>query len=359
MAKKKILLFTTQLLKTGGIESHIQQFTIQMASNGDSDVYIFVLNSKLSDDQVNNLKKYTCASVFSKKNSITELFKMIRFIFFSMFIKYDALYTNGQGNSIYLISKCFRYRKWVHHHHTAGDKADQQTWPSWYIKALIQANIVIACSTKNAFDMQSVLNREVITVPCFSRPIRSNSIKQISTQDDIVNFGYYGRLIPEKGIDLIGKLSNHDDMAKIKFHIWGEGKQYPPDYFKRYPNLNYHGVFHGLEELTKVLDQIDAYLLLSTHPEGLPISLLEAMSAGVPWIATNRGGINDIACDPLSTRVINSLTDFDVVKKEILSFVADIRSGKISRQKQKELYESKFSPAVLVKRWNKILYDTY
>jgi glycosyltransferase involved in cell wall biosynthesis len=170
-----------------------------------------------------------------------------------------------------------------------------------------------------------------------------------------VKFGYFGRLIPEKGIYTLCKLSDEKDLEDIEFHIWGEGEAFPPSFFEKFKNLKYHGTFSGLTGITNTIASIDAFLLLSIHPEGLPISLLEVMSAGLPWLATDRGGIIDIACDPASTRVVPANTDYSQFKQYIKDFAKDIKQGKVSKDVQKRLYVEKFSATALVCRWKDTL----
>ncbi|RZK52215.1 MAG: glycosyltransferase family 1 protein [Hymenobacter sp.] len=171
----------------------------------------------------------------------------------------------------------------------------------------------------------------------------------------MLHFGYYGRLIPEKGIEVLRQLSEDPTVAGIEFHIWGEGEAYQADFFARHPQLRYHGPFAGRSELQAVLSGLDAYLLLSTHPEGLPIALLEVMSTGLPWLATDRGGVADIACDPLATRVIPMTSTYPEIKAAVLALAADIRAGRVSRTAQKALYATTFSSQVLVQRWRETL----
>ena len=68
-----------------------------------------------------------------------------------------------------------------------------------------------------------------------------------------------------------------------------------------------------------MISVLDGFLLISTHPEGLPVCLLEAMGAGLPWLATNKGGITDIAFDPSSsTRVIASALSYEEIKQQVI-----------------------------------------
>jgi len=358
MAKKKLLVFSTQLLETGGIESHIKEFLAQMAATGLYETDLVVLNARLSLQQKKQLEDFCRWVYMPGSKGILNKFSFLVIMIRGLFRKYDALYTNGQGNSISLIKKVFNYKKWIHHHHTSGDLADQQTWTDNYKQSLKQADVVVACSTKNAGYMMPVLGREVITIPCFSKKI--DIVKSRKSEDEKIGkieLGYYGRLIPEKGIDLLCKLSNDPDMENIRFHIWGEGQRYDKVFFESYPQLIYHGKFNGQKELEQVLQVIDGYLLLSVHPEGLPISLLELMSAGIPWMSTSKGGISDIAIDPMATRLLESLEPYDELKNKILNFADDIAMGKISSDNQKHLYNTRFAAPVLVTSWSNVLFN--
>ena len=355
MSKKKtVLVFATQHMLTGGIESHLKSFCENMANHGVI-VDLLVLNSQMDATTEQHYKKY-CRNVFLlKKGGLSGKLGLLGFFLKSLGVKYNALYTNGQGNSIATIIKLCSYRQWVHHHHTAGDKEDQATWPVKYIEVLKKAPVVVACSTKNAGDMELALNREIITTPVFSTKITLD--KNNDKNSGKVNLGYYGRLIPEKGIDVLCRLSNEKDLDAIQFHIWGEGEKYNSDFFKQYPNILYHGKFQTKEELKKVLETIDGYLLISVHPEGLPVSLLELMSAGIPWLSTDKGGISDIACDPMATRVIPATESYEYIKEHVNNFASDIFSGKIDRDNQIRLYDIKFASPVLVKQWSSLLFN--
>jgi glycosyltransferase involved in cell wall biosynthesis len=268
--------------------------------------------------------------------------------------KYDALYTNGQGESIKLLGIILRKKgPWVHHHHTSGDVDDRKTWGSNYLEVLKKCETVIACSSRNAKEMATYLKRRVETIPCFSRKI--TIVNHRGEREGKVKFGYYGRLIPEKGIDLLCEMSEDSELQNIEFHIWGTGEAYPAAFFTRYSNLRYNGTFSGEAGLAATISSLDAFLLLSTHPEGLPISLLEAMSAGLPWLATDRGGVRDIACDAMCTRVIEPASDYNTIKRAVKSLAEDIISGKVSKEAQENLYNKKYSYNALIPRWSTTL----
>lgn len=351
-ADSYVMVFVTRHVPIGGIESHIREFCTQLVKAG-AKVDLVILSSDMLAETEDFYRSICSRLYLGKGGNVAKRIGWLLKLGFKINLRhYDAIYTNGQGDSVIAFSKLlFRKNKWVHHHHTSGDAKDQLTWTKGYRKTLLSADAVIACSSRNADHMKQTLQREILNIPCFSREIKADE----QGKREKLHFGYYGRLIPEKGIDLLCRLSEDKDIENIDFHIWGKGEVYPADHFISYPNLHYHGSFSGADELGKILSNLDAYLLLSTHPEGLPIALLEVMSVGLPWIATDCGGIPDIAVDPLSTRVIPTSLKYLEVKKAIMDLAADIQKGKLIKSKQKELYASKFSHTVLVERWSEVL----
>ncbi len=351
---KRLLVYITQLMETGGIESHILEFCDYMSASG-LEITLIVPNFQMKPSDENCLKT-ACKHVYFNrgKAGIRTMAWLFSKGFFLGFNKYDALYTNGQGESLGIFASLIRRKSyWVHHHHTAGDALDQSTWGKRYWQTLKDAGTVIACSASNSFDMKKVLHRDINVVPCFSRKITVDKSKPAIGEK--IQFGYYGRLIKEKGIDVLCRLSEDPDCSNIQFNIWGQGNNYPPTFFNSYPQINYQGTFKGLEGLKNVIASLDAFLLISTHPEGLPVCLLEAMGAGLPWLATNKGGIQDIAFDPASTRVIPATLGYEEIKKQVLQFADDLLQGRVDRLKQIAIYDEKFAASTLVEKWRNIL----
>lgn len=349
----KILVYSTQLIETGGIENHILEFCEKMHSVG-IEIDIIVPIFRMQERDKRRLDRY-CSNiyVFYSKEKILSLIWLTLILLKLRHKKYDSLYTNGQGDSVFVVGQLVRSDNWIHHHHSSGGETDQKTWGKKYTVALKKATKVIACSQRNANNMKNVLDREINSIPCFSRNI-GKSISHPLGQREMLNFAYYGRLINGKGIEMICKLSNDKDCTNIQFNLWGMGETFTSTFFRQYPNVLFHGGFYTKEELVKIISLIDGFLLLSDS-EGLPISLLEVMSAGVPWIATNVGGIPDIFCSSESTKIISNPHNYEEVKAEVLKLADDIRKGKVSREPLMKFYEDMFSAENLINRWKHVL----
>lgn len=320
-----------------------------MAAHFDLD--ILVANFKMPRQEA-FLKKY-CRNVMLVKQDTAwkRHFNLLKILLSLRKTRYDILYTNGIGASVQLVGITAHYKKWVLHHHMAADDDFFATLNARYKKAMLRAGHVIACSKINADNLNRLLNRPVDVVFYFSRDLGSNSRHRPETGR--LQFGYYGRLIHAKGIELICRLSEDADCRHISFHIWGAGNEYPASFFKQYRRVSYHGSFDTEEELREVAKTLDAFLLLTTHAEGLPVSLLEVMSAGIPWISADKGGIADIVCDPLSTRLVD-VSDFSMIKQFVVGMAADIDQGRITRDKQMHLYKEYFSSSILINKWKAI-----
>lgn len=117
--------------------------------------------------------------------------------------------------------------------------------------------------------------------------------------DDVLHLLYLGLITKQKGIyDLLEVISgNHIDLkGKLMLHIAGNGETEQLTNLITNRKLNdcvkYEGWVNGLRK-TELLNACDVFILPS-YNEGLPISILEAMSYHKPIISTPVGGIPSV-----------------------------------------------------------------
>jgi glycosyltransferase involved in cell wall biosynthesis len=353
MKKTKTLIYVTQLLESGGIESHLKEFCRNMNAE-EMDLSILIGYYK-GDTKTKLYYQSICKNAWfiQSKYAPIRLLALLLKIWVLRMEKFETLYTNGQGKSIWHVGKLLgKKHHWVHHHHTSGDEIDQASWPNEYRMAMKKCQAVIACARPNALNLAQVLQREVLNIPCFSVSLEPKNYE--FPEAGKIKIGYFGRLIKEKGIELMCKLSQDKDLTEIDFYIWGRGANFPPSYFNDYP-INYRGHFSSTEALNEIIQWLDGFILLSEHPEGLPISLLEVMSSGLPWLATNKGGIKDLSINPNLNMVIPSDSDYTVIKRHLLNFVASIKNGNTNRLQQIEKYHMEYAVKAIENQWQIVL----
>lgn len=110
-------------------------------------------------------------------------------------------------------------------------------------------------------------------------------------------FGFMGRLCTEKGIDSLIEMLRILDSSKsncnLKFVIAGDGPKQKniEDLINELTTISVSYVGFTAPEV--FFSQIDCYILPSLT-EGCPIAIIEAMSVGIPTIATNVGGVSEL-----------------------------------------------------------------
>jgi len=115
------------------------------------------------------------------------------------------------------------------------------------------------------------------------------------------------RLAEEKGIDILLRAVSRVVRQGIscKCVIIGDG----PLKEKLLHQMNSLGLwdyvhFEGFQEDVRPYLQVASALILTSHLEGLPLSVLEAMACGVPCIVTNVGGSAEVVKDQVVGLVI-------------------------------------------------------
>jgi glycosyltransferase involved in cell wall biosynthesis len=96
---------------------------------------------------------------------------------------------------------------------------------------------------------------------------------------------------------------------------------------------------------------MDAGVLYSRHGEGLPLSLIEMMAAGLPWIATDRGGTRELGITEQNSLIIPAGATPDETKMLTMELAARIRAGRTSRISQRAVYDRYFSSEIVGRRW--------
>jgi glycosyltransferase involved in cell wall biosynthesis len=356
----RVLVYSAQLEAVGGIESHVREFCLSMAAAGPQ-LTLLSSRSCLDSSTKNRLRRAGVVLVlnegrwFSTSPARKWIWTLGALIRLSL-RKFDVVYTNGQGLNTASVLRWFRGRaRLIHHHHTSCDSGEIAKWPAAYREAMLRSDALIVVADFIRQRMQAATGRKDVEVAyCFTRDVSASLPARSPTEAAV--FGYFGRLIEGKGIDWIQRLSRDPRLSGVRWKIWGSEARFRASDFQPYPNISYEGTFGDEAGLRAALGAMDCFVLLSAT-EGLPLSLMEAMAAGKPWIATPEGGIPELAHDPASC-VLVSLDDYENVVEACLAMQARISAGQINLAHQRAFYDAHLGERALVTRWLAVLHGT-
>ncbi len=139
---------------------------------------------------------------------------------------------------------------------------------------------------------------------------RGRAIDRIEVEgsDRMWKLVYIARIVPIKGLsDLISTvdLLVRRGITNFTLDILGPTDHHPDYYMLCREKARTLGVedylnFRGMVNVRELLGEFDI-LVLPSYNEGQPIVVLEAMTAGIPVVGTNVGGMAQLISDPLTT----------------------------------------------------------
>lgn len=217
------------------------------------------------------------------------------------------------------IAKCFK-RKVVMHIHGGAIKDYYDTHKSLVEKTLSKCDTIITLSQEwvdfyKSIGFESISVENVITSP----------IIKPQEDDGLLHVLYLGLIIDYKGIyDLVDVIGDHQEeyRGKLLLHIGGNGEI---DFLTK--KIESYGIgdiveFEGWvaeEKKIQLMNQCKVFILPSYH-EGLPLSILEAMSYNMAVISTRVGGIPSLVTSGENGVLIES-GDKEALHKSLKTFV--------------------------------------
>ena len=355
------LFYAPQMGPYGGIERHVCTLAAILANKGHRVCFLTTSNSLgnelRADLKHENIEFLELPISRGKASAWKKLCWLLWKSTLLRFRTWDLIYTNGQSAlARYVWRAAGKKTRILHHHHTSAAADEQLSWSAAFKRVLTEAPEVVTCSefTRKCIE-QSTGRAHTTFLPYLTQsPITAEEVQDHPVSGKL-HFGFLGRLIPEKGIGRIMELSLEPSLANIEWHIHGSGPDYPPEAFTPYPNIHYHGPYRTPAEHAVALRALDALVLFSTHNEGMPLCLIEGMSAGLPWIATDRGGTAELALSKENSRVLDAQASIAEMRDACSSLASDITAGRCSRINQRKAYDSFIAPETVSRVWLKEL----
>ena len=166
-------------------------------------------------------------------------------------------------------------------------------------------NMILSISNNMGKKLNKLGNKNVAVIPQhinwdkFKIEKNKDILDEFNIKKDFV-VGFVGRLSPEKNIATI--LHCAKAIPSASFVIVGDGPQKITleNMSKDLDNIYFVGSRQDVEKFYGAFD----VLLLPSHVEGLPLVILEAMTAGTPTIASDVGAISEVIYNGISGDLI-------------------------------------------------------
>lgn len=227
---------------------------------------------------------------------------ILQFLYWMLFHpEIKILHVQGASNASFWRKRIFIYiAKWfdkkvVYHMHGGGFGDFSRKHPQAVRRLLEKCDVVIALSDywKSFFESELHFKNVVVVKNVIAEPVINPN------KTTCFSLLFLGLLGQNKGIyDLLDCLNEHKSVfsGKLKLFVGGNGEiSKVTQIISKYglsDIVSFEGWVSGDKKI-ELLNKVDAYILPSYH-EGLPISILEAMSYSLPIISTNVGGIPEI-----------------------------------------------------------------
>jgi glycosyltransferase involved in cell wall biosynthesis len=221
------------------------------------------------------------------------------------------------------LTKLF-HKKVVYHVHGGEYHLFYEQQTEIVKKTVLKCDLVIAISGYwKKFYEQEIGHKNVKIIENIVEPPQRIDVEK----NNYCHFLYLGALNKGKGIyDLLEVInSNKEEFRnKIKIHIGGNGEVDKVRAFIKERNIEDIVIFEGWvsgEKKYQLLSQADVYILPS-YNEGLPISILEAMSYKLPIISTAVGGIPEVV-EHLENGLLVEAGNLEEIKEAMLIMSTD------------------------------------
>lgn len=252
---------------------------------------------------------------------------------------------------IIFICKVFK-KKIVYHIHGAEFKLFYKKYNYFNIveRIIRKVDILIVLSKNWKVFFSDIVDPDKIVI--LNNMIPKPDLEYKLEKKNVIEFLFLGEIGERKGLfDMIDVIVSHkqDFLDKFILYIGGNGNISKLTDLIEKEDLHQIVKFVGWvsgDKKKELLTSCDVYILPS-YNEGLPISILEAMSYGMPIVSTNVGGIPEIVKDQENGFLINPGDKQDLFKR--IKFIIDNpqvidKMGQASKQIVKNYYPENVIP---------------
>ncbi|MBU1869755.1 MAG: glycosyltransferase [Candidatus Omnitrophica bacterium] len=233
-----------------------------------------------------------------------------------------------------------------------------------FLSLFIDRFIAVSKAVKLSLEKCALISAKKIEVVynCCARFNRSpeqkvpETLREFGIKEGDFVIASISRLEAHKGHSyLVEALSGLKDVQGLKCLIIGDGPA-KRDLELLCESLGVKGevIFTGMRsDISRILSVASVYVQPSALREGLPLTLAEAASAGLPLIATNIGGNPEIVRDPVNGFIVEP-KDPQALAEKILYLRNNPEKRKSMGENSQKLWRESFSEEVMLGKIRKI-----
>lgn len=347
----KILQIIYQL-SSGGAERFVVDLSNRLSENPDNDVVLLTVCDSNNPNWVHYLPDLSKKVRFENLHESHGLTMRSLFGVYSFIKKEQPDVVHLHSNMMLCYPSFLLYRKckYVHTLHSiasfcAGNKVSKVINEYLYKKKVKPITISSICQ-QSYIDLYK--NQESTQITNGREPLVPTGIipEDVKLAEGKPVFIHVARCAPEKNQPRLFRTFNRLYSEGVPFELLCLGSSYD-EYIAQYKD---HPQIHVLGEKRNVADYMALanYFVLSSNFEGLPLTLLEAMSLGVTPVSTPAGGVADVIRDGENGYMTNGFDDeeyYQKIKQAILE------RGRFSKAKIKQEYEQNYSMKVCADKY--------
>ena len=186
-----------------------------------------------------------------------------------------------------------------------------------------------------------------------------DSLSRSVPTDRPMTIGLVGRLSPEKGIDIFIKATESvlRQHPSVRVLIAGDGpeRESLQSLIQELKLENHVSLVGRCEDMTGFYNSLDL-LVISSHTEGLPMALLEAMAYGLPVVATRVGDVPSVVEEGKTGKLVQP-GDPAVLANAIIDLLSDGGLRRSMGITARERVAAEFSASAMAQRYVQLYRD--
>ncbi len=339
-------------LASGGGERFVVDLSNKLAENPDNEVVLLVTNTdKVSKfmhykDSVSKNVKLVSLGCDSGQQ-MKSFWKVLRYIQKN---KPDIVHAHCSSLLLFLPALFARETKYVHTLHNLAQKCLKGNWHKvlnkFFYRSLIQPVTISPTCYKSYIGLYG--KGSVVNVTNGREPVPVS--KGIKKDSAVPTFVHVARCASQKNQGLLFRTMKrlYDDGYNFKLMVLGAG--FESSEYMQYDALPYINIIGESKQVGDYMAQADFFILSSVF-EGLPLTLLEAMSVGCIPVSTPAGGVVDVVCNRKNGFISKDFSDdaFYQTVKEALENL-----DKINRQDIIREYNENYSMDVCANKYYEV-----